>query len=231
MILLINKKARGGTGRLSALGAALRLVLMVLGLACGCGSRYVSRPEFDDLRTRVGHLEAAVGGMAGSSLPLAASSGLNPPVASGPGSRPPGGAPLLPPAGAGAAKAGGSEKSMYQQGQSLLKQKKYDQAASVFGDMLRQRPAGSLAPNARYWLGECHYASGRWSSAAAEFQRCADDFPQSAKAPDSLLKLSYSYDKMGDGPQAMAALDRLLSQYPRSSAASMVKNRQSRFGN
>lgn len=232
MDLFITKKTRRITGRLSALGPSLRLALVVLALAVvfGCGSRYVARPEFDDLRTRVGHLEATVGGLTGGSLPLATSSGLKPPAAPAHSPLPPAGSALLPPAGSAAAKAGGSEKSIYQQGQSLLKQKKYDQAASVFGDQLRQYPAGSLAPNARYWLGECYYASGRWSSAAAEFQRCADDFPQSAKAPDSLLKLSYSYDKMGDGPQAMAAMDRLLTQYPRSSAAAMVKNRQSRFG-
>lgn len=222
-------KARGGLRLAGWCAARPMLIILLLIVASGCGSRYVVRQEFDYLRTRVGHLEATVGVMSGGSLPLAASSGLNPPAASAHNPLPPTGAELLPPAGSTVVKAGGTEKSMYQQGQNLLKQKKYDQAASVFSDMLRQYPAGSLAPNARYWLGECYYASGRWSSAAAEFQRCADDFPQSAKAPDSLLKLSYSYDKMGDGPQAMAAMDRLLTQYPRSSAAGMVKNRQSRF--
>lgn len=213
-------RARERAGRRALV--PLALVLLALLTASGCGSRYVGRPEFDDLSARVGHLEATVGVMGGGgSLPLAASSGLKPPAAAV--HSPP------PPGGSAAAKAGGSEKAMYQQGQNLLKQKKYDRAASVFSDMLGQHPAGDLAPNARYWLGECYYASGRWSSAAAEFQRCADDYPQSAKAPDSLLKLSYSYDKMGDGPQAMAAMDRLLTQYPRSSAAGLVKNRQSRF--
>lgn len=225
----LRSKARGGLHLTGRSVAQLAVIIIMLIIASGCGSRYVVRQEFDDLRTRVGHLEATVGVMSGGSLPMAASSGLNPPAASSHSPLPPAGAELLPPAGSAAVKTGGTEKSMYQQGQNLLKQKKYDQAASVFSDMLRQYPAGSLAPNARYWLGESYYASGRWSSAAAEFQRCADDFPQSAKAPDSLLKLSYSYDKMGDGPQAMAAMDRLLTQYPRSSAAGMVKNRQSRF--
>ncbi len=95
--------------------------------------------------------------------------------------------------------------------------------------MLNQHPGGRLAPNARYWLGECYYAQGRFREAAAEFQRCASDYPQSAKAPDALLTLSYSYDRLGEGPQAMAALDQLLSRYPRSNAAAMMKSGRGRF--
>jgi tol-pal system protein YbgF len=95
--------------------------------------------------------------------------------------------------------------------------------------MLAQNPGGSLAPNARYWLGECHYASGRYDEAAAEFQRCADDYPESDKAPDALLKLSYSYDRLGDGPRAMGVMDRLLTRYPGSHAAGMVKSGEGRF--
>jgi tol-pal system protein YbgF len=90
--------------------------------------------------------------------------------------------------------------------------------------MLAENPGGSLAPNARYWLGECHYAQGRYSQAAAEFLRCADDYPRTDKAADSLLKLSFSFDRLGDGPRAMAALDRLLGQYPNSNAAGLVKS-------
>ena len=95
--------------------------------------------------------------------------------------------------------------------------------------MLTQNPGGALAPNARYWLGECHYASGRYREAALEFERCANDYPQSAKAPDSLLKLSYSYDRLSDGPRAMAVLDILLSRYPSSNAAAMIKSGRGRF--
>ncbi len=110
-----------------------------------------------------------------------------------------------------------------------MKQKKYDQAGAVFNEMLYQYPNGKLAPNARYWLGECHYASGRYSQAATEFQRCADDYPRSDKAPDALLKLSYSYDRLGDGPRAMAVMDQLLTRYPGSSAAGLIKSGRGRF--
>jgi tol-pal system protein YbgF len=187
----------------------LLLAALVTGCGEGDGGRYVVRQEFDALSQRVTALETTVTGLTGSTLPGAAS-------------RTKGGQ-------AAAAQASGSEKALYQQGQSFLKQKRYDQAAAVFEQMLSRSPGGRLAPNARYWLGECHYAQGRWHQAAAEFLRCVNDYPQSEKAPDSLLKLSYCYDRLGQGPQAMAELDRLLSQYPRSNAAAMIKNGRGRF--
>jgi tol-pal system protein YbgF len=95
--------------------------------------------------------------------------------------------------------------------------------------MLAENPGGRLAPNARYWLGECYYAQGRFREAADEFQRCADDYPQTDKAADSLLKLSFSYDRLGDGPRAMSALDRLLGQYPKSNAAGLIRSGRGHF--
>ncbi len=199
------------------------------------GGSYIGRNEFDRLAGRVANLEYSVQSLGGN-LPLTAStstSGPDGPVypAAQVPLPPPDSSALLPPAGQPAARApaNAGERSLYQQGQSLLKQKKYNQAANLFNQMLNQHPGGRLAPNARYWLGECYYAQGRFREAAAEFQRCASDYPQSAKAPDALLKLSYSYDRLGEGPQAMAALDQLLSRYPRSNAAAMMKSGRGRF--
>jgi tol-pal system protein YbgF len=143
--------------------------------------------------------------------------------------QPLGAPPANQPAAVPALAAVADDKTLYQQGQSYLKTKQYDKAAQVFTRMLEQTPNGQLAPNARYWLGECHYASGRFNEAATEFQRCASDYPESAKAPDALLKLSFSYDRLGDGPGAMTVLDVLLSRYPSSSAAALVKSGRGRF--
>jgi tol-pal system protein YbgF len=216
------------------------LYLCVLGLLSGaaaCGSLRgdVSRNEFNGLSQRVDTLEEVVVGKKTEiavARPLLPEPGPND-VASDPvpaqtpqdaGAVQPGGAP---PASPPAAAAG--DKNLYQQGQSYLKSKQYDKAAQIFTRMLEQAPNGRLAPNARYWLGECHYASGRFKEAAAEFQRCASDYPDSAKAPDALLKLSFSYDRLGDGSGAMAVLDVLLSRYPSSSAAALVKSGRGRF--
>jgi tol-pal system protein YbgF len=188
------------------------------------GGHYVGRGEFDTLTRRVEVVEARVGlspragglpvlvstrGAGSAQAGLAASAGRLP--------APSGGRP------------GSAEAAVYQDGQRLLKAGQYAQAAGVFSRLLAENPGGRLAPNARYWLGECHYAQGRYVEAAAEFQRCADDYPRTDKAADALLKLSYSYNRLGDGPRAMAALDRLLRQSPNSNAAALIKSGRGHF--
>ena len=228
--------------------AALAAALLAVGCkSVGSGS-YVGRNEFNNLTNRVGNLESSVDGLKAqikSTSPAALASGAaarpNQPTTNRDdpfsvlfsenttnfGNQTPdiavaSHAPAPPP-------VSGNEKTVYERGQSLLKQKKYDESARVFQQMLDQNPGGRLAPNARYWLGECFYATGRYSEAAAEFQRCADDYPDSAKAPDSLLKLSYSYDRLGDGLRAMAVMDLLLTTFPQSEAATKIRKGQGHF--
>ena len=134
-------------------------------------------------------------------------------------------------AGSAAPRATGSERARYNRAMSLLKSKRYDQAAQAFRDILTDFPGGKLAPNARYWLGECHYAKGDFSSALQEFQRGFHDYPQSGKAPDYLLKAAYSQSRLGDGPGAMESLRVLLERYPSSNYANLVKSGRSRFPN
>ncbi|MDR2725656.1 MAG: tol-pal system protein YbgF [Candidatus Adiutrix sp.] len=207
----------------------------------GAGS-YVGRGEFDTLTRRVEVVEDRMGlSPRDGGLPVLVSTGAPAPpppsmedLAPPPSSStlaalkpPPGQPPARPPAMVFG--PGSTEAAVYQEGQDLLKAGQYGQAAGVFSRMLAENPGGRLAPNARYWLGECYYAQGRYGEAAGEFQRCADDYPGTDKAADALLKLSFSYDRLGDGPRAMAALDRLLGRYPDSSAAGLVKSGRGHF--
>ncbi len=212
--------------------------------------RYVDREEFDTLTRRVEAVEARVGfAPRGGGLPvLVSTQGAGPapaprvfstgqvPVVSdarpAPGPRvfSTGQVPVVSDARpASSGRPVSAEASVYQDGQRFLKAGQYAQAAGVFSRMLAENPRGRLAPNARYWLGECYYAQGRFKEAAAEFQRCADDYPRTDKAADALLKLSYSYNRLGDGHRAMAALDRLLGKYPNSNAAGLIKSGRGHF--
>jgi tol-pal system protein YbgF len=138
-------------------------------------------------------------------------------------------AAATPAAGAADPRASGNERNRYNRAMALLKGKRYDDAAAAFRAILADFPGGRLSPNARYWLGECHYAKGDFSSALQEFQRGFYDYPQSNKAPDYLLKAAYSQSRLGDGPGAMESLRVLLERYPSSNSANMVKSGRSRF--
>ena len=122
-------------------------------------------------------------------------------------------------------------KILYQQARDRLLKKDFQGAAKGFTDILQGAPRDKLAPNARYWLGECHYSQKRFKAAVAEFERVTQDYPGSEKAPDALLKIAYSYHRLKDGPTAMAHLRTLLKRYPKSRAARLVKNRKTIFKN
>jgi tol-pal system protein YbgF len=182
----------------------------------------VRRPEFEELKGRVTNVEDIVIGRRAQGAPPG--SGAIPPGAGGavyPGAVPP------PPVAASAST--GSERSRYNRALSLVRSRRYSDAAAAFQGFLTDYPNGRYSPNARYWLGEAHYARGDFQGALAEFQRGARDYPESAKAPDCLLKAAYSQSRLGDGTGAMETLRYLLERYPGSNSANMVRTGRSRF--
>ena len=118
---------------------------------------------------------------------------------------------------------------LYHQAMAQLNRRQYEAAAAAFTRIAEGAPRHPLAPNARYWLGECHYSQGRFQQAVAEFEKVVADYPGSNKAPDALLKVAYSYSRLNQGPTAMASLKRLLDRYPGSNAAAMVRGGRTVF--
>ncbi|MDR2302688.1 MAG: tol-pal system protein YbgF [Deltaproteobacteria bacterium] len=206
---------------------------MAMIMATGCSSKAVTQDEFAGLTGRVDKLEQTVyrgsGQTAGSLATSPGPSGAYPP---GGGVDPAFQAVFGPPSVSGAPsvqKTSASERSRYNRARSLLNQKKYAQAAAAFSEMLSDYPGGKLAPNARYWLGECRYAVGDYSGAFLEFRQGYNDYPQSNKAADCLLKMSYCQSLLGDGPGAMETLRILLANYPDSDSARLVTSGRGRF--
>jgi tol-pal system protein YbgF len=205
-------------------------LLFCLGLLVGCSSKAVTQDEFAGLSGRVDKLEGTVyGGRSPGSLgtPVADTGGAFPGAI---GTVDPAfTAALGPPQGKKGSTASASERTRYNRARSLLKQKKYSLAATAFNEQLRDFPGGQLAPNARYWLGECRYAVGDFSGAFLEFRQGYADYPQSNKAPDYLLKMSYCQSLLGDGPGAMETLRVLLANFPDSDSARLVTSGRGRF--
>ena len=119
-------------------------------------------------------------------------------------------------------------KKEYDQARRLYVSGKYEDAAAVFTRIAGQAPNDVLAPNALYWLGECHYSRRRFKEAITEFDRVVKQYPQSDKAPDAMLKIAYSRHLLDDD-QAIDSLNELLTRWPKSRAAGMVKKGQTLF--
>ena len=129
-----------------------------------------------------------------------------------------------------ASMAPGGPEAEYQAAFNLLKEGKYDEAASALRNFLARNPQHELAPNAMYWLGEAHYVRRDYPAALAAFEGLLKDYPGTRKAPDALLKAGYcQYELKRFGP-ARALLTRVVQEYPDSPAAAEAQTRLDRLG-
>jgi len=119
----------------------------------------------------------------------------------------------------------GNAKQDYETAYAHLLRQDYGAAEAAFEDFLQRYPSDALAGNAQYWLGETHFVRGEYKSAAGAFLKGYQNYGQSNKAPDSLLKLAMSLDRLGQKDAACSSYSELLSRFP--DAASHVKSRAS----
>jgi tol-pal system protein YbgF len=110
----------------------------------------------------------------------------------------------------------------YDAAMSLVNARHYDQALDALASFLVRWPDHPYANNAMYWRGECYYARGEYLRASEQFEGVIARFPAGSKAPDALLKLGMSHQKLGDPAKAKECFDRLAQSYPQSDAARRI---------
>ena len=158
----------------------------------------------------------AIGGLIGGD-PATGSTG--PAIPGGFGGQPaPVATAALPPAGDGS-----DPKQLYETAYGYLLQRDYGAAEVAFDDFLKKFPSDSLSGNAQYWLGESHFVRGQYKAAAGAFLKGYQTYAQSQKAPDSLLKLAMSLDRLGQKDAACSSFSELNTKFP--SAPQSVKAR------
>jgi tol-pal system protein YbgF len=110
-------------------------------------------------------------------------------------------------------------KPAYDAAIALVSARQYDRALDALAAFLVKYPDHPYADNAMYWRGECYYAEGDYLHASEQFEGTVARFPAGNKAPDALLKLGMSHQKLGNPARAKECFDRLAQTYPRSEAA------------
>lgn len=124
---------------------------------------------------------------------------------------------------------GGTDKDNYQAAFELLKEQKYEQAATAFANFLQQFPGSDLAHNAQYWLAETFYATKEFDTAVAAFETVVADYPDSTKVPDALLKMGFCNYELEQWDEARTSLARVQSEYPETTAARLAGQRLERM--
>jgi tol-pal system protein YbgF len=105
-------------------------------------------------------------------------------------------------------------QQLYERAYGLLLQKDFGTAESSFEDFLKRHPAHPLAGNAQYWLGETFYVRGQYRPAAAAFLKGYQEYAKGQKAPDSLLKLAISLQRLGQKDAACSSHSEFATKYP-----------------
>lgn len=107
----------------------------------------------------------------------------------------------------------------------VLKDKRYEQAIPEFRNFNKTYPQSTYAPNAHYWLGQLLFNKGNLREAEQEFTMVVDEFKDSAKRPDALLKLAMVAQQQKNTAKAVKLYRQLLSEYPSSTSAQLAKPR------
>ncbi|MDR3074093.1 MAG: tol-pal system protein YbgF [Deltaproteobacteria bacterium] len=130
--------------------------------------------------------------------------------------------PAAKPAGPGGS---AQAEKQYQTALTQLESGKPEAALAAFKAFLQAYPGHVLAPNAGYWLGECHYSLKEYDSAIFAFKDVVAQYPAHDKAAAAMLKAGYSYAQLGDAANARFYFEILLKDYPASQPAALARAR------
>jgi tol-pal system protein YbgF len=114
------------------------------------------------------------------------------------------------------------EQQIYQTAYSLIKAKKYNDAATTLQKMLRKYPSGQFAANAHYWLGELYGLMGKNDQAVLEFNNVVKNYPDSPKLADAQLKLGLLFAAQFKWTDAKTSFKKVINHYPGTSSAHLA---------
>jgi tol-pal system protein YbgF len=112
-----------------------------------------------------------------------------------------------------------SDRAEYERILAYFKEGNLDGSRDGFSAFLVEYPNSDLAPNARYWLGECHYGKKDYKQAIESYDRVELDYPQSEKVPAAILKKGFAYLALKDKKRASSAFKQVVTLYPKTPEA------------
>jgi len=121
------------------------------------------------------------------------------------------------------------EKVAYQAAFDTLKEGRYKKAKASFSSFLKKYPNSIYAGNAQYWSGEANYVTRNFQQGIIDFKQVVELYPTSAKVPDAMLKLGYTYYELKQYDQAKVVLQELRKGFPKSAAFRLAGKRLDRM--
>ncbi|MEK6586496.1 MAG: tol-pal system protein YbgF, partial [Nitrospirota bacterium] len=98
-------------------------------------------------------------------------------------------------------------------------------ARQGFTGFLDEYPNSTLAPNARFWLGESHFGKKEFQRAIDAYDKVEIDYPGSEKVPAAILKKGYAYLALKDKRRASSAFKQVVTLYPKTVEAGKASDK------
>jgi tol-pal system protein YbgF len=106
------------------------------------------------------------------------------------------------------------EEADFQRGRDLMDNGDAAGAAAAFLKYNETYPAGAYTTDAHFLRGEAEASQEAWSSAARAYLNSFSGDPNGARAPDALLKLGLSLEKLGQRDEACLTLQQVGVRFP-----------------
>jgi tol-pal system protein YbgF len=118
-----------------------------------------------------------------------------------------------------------AESRDYEAALGHFKAARYKEAATAFAAFVQKYPAGTLAPNAQYWLGNAWYAQRNCSKAIEAQTVVTTKYADSPKAADAWLAIATCQKELGNQKGAKRSLETVITAFPGTPAADTAKQR------
>ena len=130
-----------------------------------------------------------------------------------------------PPTGA-VAMAATTPKDEFELAVFSFEQGQYDAAEASLAAFMQRYPKDPLAGEAVYYLGESFFKRNRHRDAAEQYLKISTDHPKTAHAPDAMLRLGQSLEKLGAKEQACAFFAEVPRKFPQANTIKTTAQRE-----
>lgn len=114
--------------------------------------------------------------------------------------------------------------SSYDDALKAFQVRKYDAALKGFQAVASSGASEDIVGNAKYWIGETHYAKKDYKTALEDFQGVLK-MKNSLKKGDAQFMIGQAYEKLGQKSKAKAAYEKVVKEYPLNKNVKRAKQR------
>jgi tol-pal system protein YbgF len=204
------------------------------------GQMQALNDSVDELKTRIGKLDATLQSMQAQLQNVQNPSTTGPtqpagPAPTGPGGMaesapPPGNLAPQPTAGNGAGAPAPPLQQTYQAALRDYNSAKYDLSNSEFSDVVKYYPQDDLAGNAHFYMGEIAYRQGKYPQAVKQYDVVLEQFAGNPKAPAAQLRKGESLLQTQQREAGAEELRSLIQRYPQTPEAAEARSKLNGLG-